>query len=130
MTFRTYWVTGLPIPQGSKVIARRGNKVWLRDVNGPKLKAWRNMIAAALRNEEPVRGPVRVVFTFYLPKPKRPRFDVPAVRPDVDKLCRSAADSLTQSGIIEDDSRIVEMIARKAYADNLPGVRISIWEYE
>lgn len=46
---------------------------------------------------------------------------------DVDKLARAVNDSLTRSGVIEDDSRIVELVARKLYADECePGVFIEV----
>ena len=52
----------------------------------------------------------------------------PAVTPDVDKLCRSTLDGLTQASAIEDDARVVFLTAAKAYVDmeHAAGASISI----
>jgi Holliday junction resolvase RusA-like endonuclease len=41
------------------------------------------------------------------------------VSPDLDKLIRAVGDSLTDSGIVVDDSRIVRISARKIYAQGI-----------
>lgn len=47
---------------------------------------------------------------------KRP---YPIVPPDLDKLVRAVGDGIGQSGLIwGDDSQVVEIIARKYYADD------------
>ena len=60
----------------------------------------------------------------------------PIVPPDIDKLCRGLLDGLNQGvetgkvgdGLIYgDDSQVIELIARKYYADNrAPGAVIKI----
>lgn len=86
-------------------------------------------------------GPLRVEVDFYLPRPasvkltKRP---FPIVPPDVDKLARACLDGVGQghetgkvgdSVIWGDDSQVVELIARKFYADDRePGAVIKITE--
>jgi len=84
----------------------------------------------------PLRGPVDVVVTFYFSHLKAHyktvtrkgksylthlRDDAPAVkatRPDVDKLCRSILDALTDAGVYADDGQVVMLFARKLYWDN------------
>jgi Holliday junction resolvase RusA-like endonuclease len=65
---------------------------------------------------------------FRVPRPKSAPKRVlwPATRPDLDKLCRHAADAL--SGLIyTDDARVVELIASKTFAiGEPPGVRITV----
>jgi Holliday junction resolvase RusA-like endonuclease len=47
--------------------------------------------------------------------------------PDLDKLIRAVGDSLTDAGIIRDDSRIITITARKLYADDRgPGAVIRV----
>ena len=111
---------------------------------GQKLKVWRKAIAAACYNlvsEEPslLLGPVRVEVEFYLPRPSsvtiRKR-SLPIVPPDLDKLLRSTLDGIGQGhdtgkvgdGLIwGDDSQVVEIVAKKFYADDrAPGADIRI----
>lgn len=126
----TFRVDGIPIPQGSKVVARGGGKVWLRDANASRLKPWRQRVAAASDVGETFDCPVMVVAVFYLPVPKRPRWFAPAVKPDTDKLCRALLDGMTDGGLLSDDARVVDLIALKRYAtvENPIGVAVSVVE--
>lgn len=125
------FVPGVPVPQGS-VDVYRGRIV---SVKAP-LKKWRDAIRTATlaRHEgEPMDGPLTVALAFQLAPPKRPRWILPAVKPDLDKLVRAALDSLsttkTQRGVITDDARIVHITAAKAY-HHTPGVMITISQQE
>lgn len=109
-------VDGVPVPQGSKTIGRGGGKVWLRDANAGRLKPWREKVATAARETgSRFDGPVTVTLIFTMPRPKRPRFKFPAVKPDLDKLERAVFDGLTDGGLIADDALVVEVWARKEY---------------
>lgn len=111
----SFFVEGIPVPQGSKVLARRGGKTWMRDVNTTALHAWRHRVAVAADIGVTFDAPVTVTLSFVLPRPKRPRWIVPAVRPDSDKLARAVCDGLTAGGLLYDDSRIVDLIVTKRY---------------
>jgi len=54
----------------------------------------------------------------------------PSVKPDIDKLARQVCDVLTGS-IFDDDSRIVELVVRKEYADpGREGATITVDEWK
>lgn len=131
MTFR---VDGVPVPQGSKTVARGGGKSWLRDANGAKLAPWRRRVADAAAEAASVGRsfdcPVLVVAVFYMPAPKRPRWWLPAVKPDLDKLMRALGDGMTDGGLVKDDARITTLALMKRYAtdDNPAGVRVLVME--
>lgn len=133
-------IFGEPAPQGSKRVYN-GRIV---EAGSKKLKPWRKAIADAafnLLSEEHslITGPLRVEVDFFLPRPstvsqrKRP---LPIVPPDLDKLARSLLDGLNQGAdsgkvgdgvIYADDSQVVELIARKHYADERePGAIVVI----
>lgn len=121
------FVPGAPVPQGS-VDVYRGRVV---SVKAP-LRKWRDSIRAATlaRHEgKPLDGPLQVHLVFQLTPPKRPRWPLPAVKPDLDKLTRAVFDSLsttkTLPGVITDDARIVSFTAAKSY-HGTPGVMITI----
>jgi Holliday junction resolvase RusA-like endonuclease len=81
---------------------------------------------------------VRVEIDLYLTRPpsiKQSKRSHPIVPPDVDKLCRAVNDGLNQGidgkanngRLWADDSQIVELVARKFYADDRkPGADIRI----
>lgn len=124
----SFFVDGVPVPQGSKTIARRGDKTWLRDANAGKLRPWRHLVAAASDIGITFDAPVAVELTFVMPKPKRPRWFVPAVKPDLDKLTRSTLDGMVDGGLLYDDARAVQLIIRKRYpqGDEPTGVAVTV----
>jgi Holliday junction resolvase RusA-like endonuclease len=121
-------VTGNPASQGSHTIMY-GRIV---QVNSSKHKAWRKAIVqeaiATLPDDwQPIDEPCELIVNFYLPKPKTVDRQLPSVSPDLDKLIRAVGDSLTDSGVVTDDSRIVRISARKLYAEGIePGASIQV----
>lgn len=121
------FIPGTPVPQGS-VNAYRGRIVGVT----PKLREWRLKVRAgtmARHTGEPLDGPIAVSLVFQLEPPKKPRWWVPAVKPDLDKLVRGVLDSLSTTkqlrGVIVDDARVVSLTAAKTYHGN-PGVMVTI----
>jgi crossover junction endodeoxyribonuclease RusA len=126
----TLVVLGQPAPQGSKRVFN-GRLV---EAAGNKLKKWRSAIAQeciASGQRGIISGAIKVEIDFYMPRPKTVKQSVrplPIKPPDLDKLCRSVLDGIGQSECIwEDDSQVVELIARKYYADDQDsGARIVV----
>lgn len=125
---------GAPAPQGSKSVDRRGRMY----EQNRRTRPWRREMVEAFivgnayyGRTEPIDEPVTVRATFYLPRPKRPRFNVPGVKPDTDKLQRNLGDAMQEAGVLSDDSRIVEWHVRKAYATTgEPGVWVEIHRHD
>jgi len=121
-------VVGDPASQGSHAIMR-GRIV---QVNSKKHKAWRNAITQTALETlpadwEPIDEPCELIVNFYMPKPASATRSLPTVSPDLDKLIRAVGDSLTDSGVVVDDSRIVRISARKLYAIGIePGATIEV----
>jgi Holliday junction resolvase RusA-like endonuclease len=131
-------VRGAPVSQGS--MKSLGPKVMVHS-NAKHLKPWRAQIQDAIEDEmamigmaAPLDEPVKVEVTFTMKKPmsapKRRRI-FPVSAPDVDKLLRAVLDALTASGVIRDDSRVVETVARKVFPGehmfSLPTPGAIIW---
>lgn len=127
-------VPGIPIPQGSKTAHVLKGRAILRDANASKLKPWRKHVRAvaedATRYHDTITGPVRVWvrFTFNRPpshyrtgrnahllKDQAPTY--PTAKNDVDKLQRAIFDALTDAHVWKDDGQVVDVRARKFYAD-------------
>ncbi len=113
-------VIGDPASQGSHAIMN-GRIV---QVNSSKHKAWRKAIVqeaiATLPDDwQPIDEPCELIVNFYMPKPASVKRSLPTVSPDLDKLIRAVGDSLTDSGVVLDDSRIVRISARKLYAEGI-----------
>jgi Holliday junction resolvase RusA-like endonuclease len=96
------------------------------------LKPWRKAIAEACHNlpadHVKLLGPVRVEIDFYLRRPPSVKMNkraLPIVPPDIDKLCRSTLDGISQGlngkvgdGFLwGDDAQVIELVARKFYDD-------------
>lgn len=125
----TIRVIGCPAPQGSKrFVGRAKNGRGIMIESSQKVKPWREAVkwAAVETMSRPdhmpdrpmMRGAIHIdmIFTFLRPKtvPKHRRW--PDRKPDLSKLVRSTEDALTDSGVIEDDARIVRCVASKVYA--------------
>ena len=124
---------GDPAPQGSKSLTRYGG---MREVS-KKVQPWRASVQYATDQQYkgPVlTGPVSIEIEFILHRAKshwsraigKEHELLPSapthctVGGDVDKLCRGLLDPLsTRCGgnILEDDRQVVELKARKRYAD-------------
>lgn len=138
----TIAVRGIPTPGGSFRAALIAGRAQLlvggSDQQRTKLGRWRSQVDEAAKAAmmaqrwHALEGPVACEVTFWVPKPKT----LPAWRwlpwtksaGDVDKLVRSTLDALTEAGALLDDSRVVDLTARKRYAINNPpgaGIRLS-----
>lgn len=78
----------------------------------------------------PIAVPVSVMLWFYFPKPKRPKWPVPAVKPDLDNLEKSVLDGLVDGGLLQDDALVVDLVSRKRYTGGMPMVRAVVRRYE
>lgn len=140
----TITVIGEPGPQGSKRFlgtSKSGKGLMIE--SSAKVKPWREAVVwaarEAMQKKGSIAGPVLVFMTFTLRKPKsapKNRITYPSKKPDLSKLIRSTEDALVTSGIIEDDARIVELLARKRYPNeglwalDVPGVIIRIEAFD
>jgi Holliday junction resolvase RusA-like endonuclease len=131
MTSFVCWIPGKPTPQGSKKAFVINGRAVLVDASGGN-KAWRKIVTETLKAHKDYiqyAGPVKVSLAFYMEKPKSNRTEQMAQMPDVDKLCRSVLDGLTDSLMIEDDARVVSLSATKYWAvDTQPGVMVTVWQ--
>lgn len=139
MTYLSFTVPGIPVPQGSKRHVGNGRMI---EANAG-LMPWRQAIiaaavAAADANEDWVstgtrRATYAASFGFAFPRPKahlgvngvKPGApDRPSTRPDLDKCIRAVFDALTQAQVIGDDSQIVRLFAHKYY--EVPGLFVQL----
>lgn len=124
-----------PAPQGSmKAFVIKGRARVTSD--NKKTMPYRHAVTQIARREladrnlnEPMAAkhvPVSLLLDFYLAKPASiPKKRVaPAVKPDIDKLCRATLDALT-GVLFADDGQVTEIRARKHYATGPEHVLIS-----
>lgn len=127
-------VDGLPAPKGSKSYrGRRANgSAILVESAAETLGPWAERVERAARAAGTTfRGPVEVTTTFRMPRPARPSYGMPAVKPDGDKLTRAVWDALQAGGMIESDARVVAWSGVKVYArpGEAPGVDVTVREW-
>lgn len=154
------FILGMPRPGGSKtpnVVRKHGEIVMVPTKSGgtrPLITMrddakgnaeWKRLVKKGAKRSglfaEPHTGPLRVHFTFYMPRPKshyvggdpargiKPRFALAEhiVRPDAIKLARSTEDALT--GVAwRDDAQSFQVMTHKRYVreGEEPGVLVEI----
>lgn len=115
-----FFVPGKPAPQGSKRHVGRGIMI----ESSKRVAPWRQAVATVAESHADglLDGPVGVRVQFILPRPKTApaRSVVSAARRigDLDKLCRSTLDALSDV-IYRDDAQVIDIRASKRVA--LPG---------
>jgi Holliday junction resolvase RusA-like endonuclease len=143
-----FYVVGVPSQQGSKRGYIVNGRVNITE-DSKKTRPWRDAVkhaaldASGRHRTAPLLdgGPVRIVVTFVLPRPRghyrtgrnahllrdaAPRW--PAVKPDADKMWRLVGDSLKDAAVYRDDAQVVQARISKVYADGqLPGAHIRIY---
>ena len=133
-----------PAPKGSmKCVGGRGRNRHQLVENSVRTAPWREQVVRAVRGAWPtlsgLSGPLGVEVTLtirrppshygtgrntHLLKPTAPPYPDRVSRGlggDVDKLARVVLDALEDAGTYGNDAQVVELIARKTYADG-PGV--------
>lgn len=124
-----FTVFGKPEPAGSKRAFVIAGRATVSDAN-KKSRPWKtqvSQVAAANYSGTLLRGPLRVTFRFYAPRPKGHfgakglnkkgrEAPFPTGKPDALKLARGVEDALT--GVIyKDDSQIVQELLHKEYGE-------------
>ena len=128
------FVPGIPQPQGSKNAYVRGQRAVIVEAN-KKLMPWRKSVSEALEAAnvscQPLEGALTLEVVFFLPQARTNKKPYPSQKPDLDKMIRGIGDAATQSGCIEDDAQIVEIVAHKLWAsEELPqGALITISKF-
>jgi crossover junction endodeoxyribonuclease RusA len=132
------FVDGRPAPQGSKNAYVIGKRAVMVEAS-KHLPAWRAEIVLAVKklfaDTEDVSKfvePVKVRMTFFLERPKQPKWKVfPGGKPDLDHYIRAVGDALTIGGLIADDALIVKIQAEKVWCGPTtkpePGATIELW---
>ena len=129
-------IIGIPATAGSFVPRKRKNgSLYLLRSGSQKHREWRQTAETTIRQavklwqwEVNQDDQYSVSLSFLLPKPKSVSRAQPNVKPDIDKLCRSTLDALTVGKAIDDDARILQLIASKTYAggNEQPGCYITV----
>lgn len=127
----TFFVPGIPVPQGSKTAFVVGKRAVLTDANKAALKPWRaavtRMAEASWLDRPQITGPVRVEAVFVFARPASVKRRFPSVKPDLDKLVRALFDGVTDAGLWKDDGQAVRLVTEKLYGA-APGVHVTVTE--
>lgn len=114
-------VPGHAAPKGSRIAGVRKNGTRFTREASKRSKPWVERVAYAAAANRPggetLEPPYDVGLTFFLPKPKRPKYGWPVSGGDLDKLVRGVLDGLTQGELIVDDRHVVSITTRKVFVE-------------
>lgn len=137
MDAMTFTVAGVPATKGSyrivggrkhgRLVADNAREMpWRRTVaNQVRAQWWRTHPNARMPRRA---GACEIDAVWRLQRPRTVRRGHPSVKPDLDKLARALFDALTDSGLIDDDARIIRATLAKTYCASArdQGVRFTI----
>lgn len=113
---------GTPVQQGNHRVNQHGAVYETSKGHGP----WRDTVAwsaraAMPRGWVPLEGPLSAIVWFSLPRPKSApkKIELPAKKPDLDKLVRGVFDACTTAGVWHDDSQVFSLSAGKCFAADM-----------
>jgi Holliday junction resolvase RusA-like endonuclease len=128
------FIPGKPIAQPRqrhRAVSSRG-KSWIQNYTPKKspVNAYKQAIALAAREQigsTGFSGPVNLEVIFNFKGTKKGVCSYRIERPDIDNLLKSVQDALVDCGILEDDSQIVFLTAKKING-GVPGTLVQIGE--
>lgn len=120
-----------PVPKGRPRLGRSGTYTPKKTYQYER--AVRLMLRSCHQGREPLNGPVFCHLKFFLPRPSsvpKSRRDH-SVKPDLDNLCKAFLDA-AEKEIFTHDSRIVQLLLKKEYAENKERARVEYYfsEYD
>lgn len=110
MEQRSVTIPGRPVPWARTAIHKGRRITAKKQREHQKVVA---MLAKAVTSKM-MKGPLNLQVTFVYRRPKKPKYSVPQVRPDIDNLIKQIQDAL-QGVWYEDDAQIVSVCASKEY---------------
>jgi len=142
VTLLTCHIPGKPVAKQRPRMTRDGHAY-----TPAATRQWERYAATLLGHcwhpRDPLDAPVVVEIVVVLPRPKtRPNSlaahawmatGCPAIgRSDVDNFAKAGLDAMVKAGVIVDDTRVVDLRARKVYADpgQGPGVVVTMRAWE
>lgn len=126
-------VYGEPVPKARpRVVTIHGHA---RAFTPAKSRKYQERVAKAAKEsqeypdaalDEPLRAEILLVFQ---KPPSRGRANHMDRKPDIDNVIKNILDGLNDAGVIRNDSRIVELTARKEYGDD-PRAEVKLFRLE
>ena len=123
-----FFVPGVPKPKGSMRAFKRAGTNRIILINDNKgTKPWQAAISIVAMEhiKVPFSQPIFVDLRFIMPRPKKQKYTLPGVKPDLDKLVRCVFDALSNKIAFIDDALICSTHPTKEYGEKT-GVYISL----
>lgn len=120
MRSHTFFIEVEPYPW--KVVAIGRGKSWASAKTHSRTLKYQKRVSDRLilnRPATPYTGPVALILTFFMPRPKYLK-DKPAVhtkKPDLTNLVKAIEDSLVKAAWIKDDCQVISTQAIKRYVE-------------
>ncbi len=128
---QTITIPGQPVAQSRPRFSIRGGRAHVYDGDKSRDYKLHVLLTATRQGAELMTGPVSVEILFLMQRPKSLPKKVKhhVKKPDIDNLTKAILDGL--NGVLwKDDSQVCELVARKIYTRDEPGVVLTVSEYD
>lgn len=108
-------ILGIPVAKARPRIGRGRAYTPRKTKDHEQLLSWEILSQFKKQWEDgPLSVALWVEIVFYLPTPKKKKYDYPQTRPDLDNYVKTVMDAM--NGIVyEDDSQVVKIVAEKVF---------------
>lgn len=137
MIVLSFGIQGVPVAKGRPRFSREGK--FARAYTDEKTVTAENWIRACAleamsggyggEGKFPLDCPLSLTVEFYLARAKKPKAhlrEFPASSPDTDNFLKAVLDGMMLAGVYVDDSRVVEIHAKKLYGEPRTNVTLSM----
>ena len=123
----SFTVIGDPVPKARPRTVRKGGRTW--SYTPKKVTKWEDAVReeAGKFFDEPFNGPVALILTFFLKRPKsRRKENYVVTTPDLDNLEKAFLDGLNEVAYMDDKQVVVKNAVKRYIVSGEPRVEVTV----
>jgi Holliday junction resolvase RusA-like endonuclease len=122
-----FTVIGDPVPKARPRTVRKGGRTW--SYTPKKVTKWEDAVREEAEKffDEPFNGPVALILTFFLNRPKsRRKENYVVTTPDLDNLEKAFLDGLNEVAYMDDKQVVVKNAVKRYIVSGEPRVEVTV----
>jgi len=123
----SFTVIGDPVPKARPRTVRKGGRTW--SYTPKKVTKWEDAVReeAGKFFDKPFNGPVALILTFFLKRPKsRRKENYVVTTPDLDNLEKAFLDGLNEVAYMDDKQVVVKNAVKRYIVSGEPRVEVTV----